>query len=251
MPRRTRSAEDFYLVNRYFSLAWHNEWMSAVKSRAGGRENALLRGALDRLNEVRRRASRILGEHPGYLDYNLQYHWCHFVTQYSTWMREWSFKVDPNRTELLRVASGSGNARHHADLANIVNILVKAPSNPARLRNLLFLLGTRSKRISEEKLRTFWGEVRAKFDGTKENDGVLLTGIFELCRQGYINEFTRGGGGGYLGEQCLDHLEQLDSSNHSVLHEAWEVYVDELKLFAHPLDQIPSRDDSWTVLITG
>jgi hypothetical protein len=124
----------FLGLNRFFSLAWHNEWMQGLKTETHKRTDRMaqcrieLLGSASRfLKSSREVALQQLRKTPDVLDSNFGYHWCHFVTQHALWMRDWTFAPDPNEFERNRIACGSDKASDNTLLMDIVERVIVFP----------------------------------------------------------------------------------------------------------------------------
>src|SRR5207249_1323714 len=97
-------------------------------------------------------ANRLIQSSPWLLDDNLQYHWCHLIAQWAVWTRDWCFTEDPILFERDRAPLGCQLSENNAAIEKILNNIVASCSTISsnnRLRNAVFLLGTRSSRIGD------------------------------------------------------------------------------------------------------
>src|SRR5262249_25111785 len=131
------------LANRLLSLAWHNSWMGRRTTlpeawKAEAREatrrgdpapvrlpltrwkefTAMAHGWLEQHGE---RALHLLREEPALIEFALQCHWCHFLTQRAVWMRDWCLEHDPNQYERCpsQVTAGAPERRDNGLLADV------------------------------------------------------------------------------------------------------------------------------------
>ena len=240
------AGKSFTVLNRFFSLCWHNGWMCISVSKSGAKSDATAQPRLARaetarkfLKSIRKVALKHLRDAPHILDWNLSYHWCHFATQYALWMRDWTMAPDPDVFERNRIACGSSEASDNNSLMDIAEAVMQPPLPSERTRNLLFLLGTRAKRLPERRFHTLLERIAEA--ATENQNGLrfaVLSAIFELHRQGYLRpysihntkEFSR---------WCRLQL----SSFRDDAKAAWGCYVRDLALLTHPLDFQPSEAD--------
>jgi hypothetical protein len=249
-PRVGTSASPWRLVNRFFSLAWHNEWMPIADGRIKGDVN-FSRRARDYFDAFRVEALDYLRREEGLLDRNLQYHWIHFVTQHAVWMREWCFRLDPDEYERRRGAPGSTQDSDNVDLVETFSVLLKGNPSGQRVRNILFLAGTRAGRMPAlEFLTKSVDELLQVTENDRSAVEVgILQAIFELLRQGYYDRFgetaQRSSSGRHWNKWSNERFHQL----RNVRDEAWATYWNELERLSHRFDLLPFKTRGWEPMI--
>jgi len=133
-------------ANRLFSLTWHNEWME--------RQGFLSPAIQLWIERCGTRSRLAIKNKPDILDFNLQYHWLHFITQHGAWMRSWCFSENPDKYERDRVAPGSGQEKDNVLFFDIIremfNSFQESDAPAERFRNGLMLLGTRTSRLPNQ-----------------------------------------------------------------------------------------------------
>ncbi|HEX3149131.1 MAG TPA: hypothetical protein VHR66_13740 [Gemmataceae bacterium] len=292
MPDPTASmttADVVARVNLYFTLAWHNRWLDGYVGGAGRPEadagpppshhhqvGAARRLAKDKWLEWANRAhqwqvryhvwvTRMVREKPYLLDFNLEYHWRHFVTQKAQWMRDWSYQEDPLAYEQSwsEIAEGSPKPTHNEYLADIADILIGHPllvpddsvqpvnegrAYYRRIRNILFLVATRAGWFP--RLAPFLRNLGEKFppgdgvtDTEREVNKYVLEAVFELHRQGMFEPIRlrrgRSEEGESLLEWCRNRLAETHKRAQADLEAAWQNYLDTLQKVTHDLDLLP------------
>ncbi|HJQ69151.1 MAG TPA: hypothetical protein VKA70_09275 [Blastocatellia bacterium] len=230
--------ERVLLANRLFTLAWHNKWMEPSDRDLSAKAWGWLRHYSDKTLEY-------LEDQPALLDENLRYHWEHFITQRAAWMRDWCFQNDPTEFErsYSKVARGSDNPDHNELIFSIADKLISGRDfNERRIRNLFLLLGTRASRIQNI------GVIAEKIDWMIERNGNrresisnLLQAIFELGRQGFLDDWSEN-----TTEPFRDWCKRKLHENKRYIEAAWDRYWDELdKVTLTHLDLLPRQEKGW------
>jgi len=234
-PRTTDPVRRSFAINRLFSLAWHNEWCDAddgdLTALAAQWRDCFLPTAIGWLHEQ-----------PELLDDNLQYHWCHFITQRAVWMREWCFNLHPNSAErsYSQIAAGSSDAQHHHAFAEIARALLCAPrQDDARLRNLLLLVGTRLDRL-DGCFAIIEAHVTTLCDRPELCEAVLQA-VFELGRQGFLEQWSEGPTPVFR-EWCRARVRSAPDER---MISAWKAYREELERVSYSSDLLPSPETGW------
>src|SRR5262249_7152479 len=143
-----------------------------------------------------------IDRNPQLLDDNLRYHWCHFLTQRSLWMRDWCLQEDPLAFERRPrgISAGGPVVAHNDRFLCIVEKVVGGDSSncsPGRARALFLMLGTRRERLDHGRLMAVLGQFEKwRSEDAGERTEHLLHGIFELSRQGFLEPgFFQAGAG--------------------------------------------------------
>ena len=238
------------VANRFFSAEWHNEWRE--------REPSLFRSPLSTwCSKNGANALAVISEAPTVLDDNLHYHWYHLIAQWSVWTRDWCFTADPGRLERDRAPLGSTNPQDNVPIEEALQTITHwclQTNSKRRLRNALFLLGTRSSRLSDPrffvKLMSDLRELATRDTSATTTVGVLQA-IFELARQGFLDVLDDGGlcspgvsprDRHVVASELLDAARQYvtDQFGKSVFADAWLEYRQELCTMTH-CDVIPEK----------
>ena len=252
--------QTFRFVNRFFSLSWHNEWMQS--------EANLKNEYYDRLKDLRqwmdknkKESLKIINGNPYMLYDNLQYHWCHFVAQRSTWMRDWCFHEDPVRyeiewydTEFSLIARGSNQKIDHNYFSDIVKTILESNyknySDEDRsfklIRNVFMLVGLRMSKIDNKKAECILEIFDDYFSSNKRNRNAILISyllqpIFEFARQGFFEASSRTLPNKFR-EWCLS---KLGTNAVSEINKSWGKYWKEIDRLTSPLDLMPDLKDGW------
>jgi len=239
--------DDSCLVNRLFSLEWHNEW----KERSSGYKKEVLHHWLQKNSQ---RGLDLIGSKPTLLDDNLNYHWSHMITQWSVWARDWCFAQDPNQheyqKELIGCADQKNNHGIHLILGEAINSALKN-NEKNRFRNAFFLLAIRLTGLPDDSLKAMHTYLSEKVQEASRASAAIRSdlahAIYELIRQGYIDstkfpvppepideskhQLPR-----ELCVQCLEFVYR-PKGNES---EDWSTYLDELKTITC-LDALPQN----------
>lgn len=237
---------DSCVVNRLFTLEWHNEW----KERTSGYKRELLNQWLQKNSQ---RGLSLIGSNPRLLDDNLNYHWSHMITQWAVWAREWCFAKDPNKHEYQKELIGCVDQKNNHG----IHLILKAAIDSAlknnqknRFRNAFFLLAIRLTGSPDdlEEMHAYLSEKITKASqASEEIRSDLAHAIYELIRQGYIDRTTfpippepldksKHQLPRELCAQCLEfvyHPEDQESLD-------WSTYLEELKTITC-LDALPQK----------
>ena len=236
LSRCGNASEAYCLANRFFSLAWHNEWMEKD-------ELTIATKAARWIDNVAEQALEIIEREPHLVADNLQYHWCHFITQRAAWMRDWVFHDDPIQfeREYSKVAYGCKSEKYNEHFAMIARAVIHhAQSDPRSVRNVTLLLGTRAKRIP------LLGELTGMLDSLmadEKRSGTIsvevLMAIFELGRQGFLEAWSDN-----VTDEFRQWCKTVVEASHSVAEQAWVPYYKELGRVTH-LDLLPNKYRGW------
>lgn len=249
-------------INCLFSLQWHNRWMDGPCGQRAESNGPTLLG-LDPWQDLVTAASewsdaiwevgtKLIGERPILLFSNLQYHWCHFVTQYAQWMREWCFQSNPHSFELERsqITRGSRQGTHNARLGVLAISMLNNLETPlAQVRNLLLLVGTRTDRFLADQVEDMQQAVdnRLRSGGERERSAAaehVLQALFELARQEFLDLSSKTMANGFR-EWC----KRIYKDQQPARENAWKLYYAQLKKLTHPLDLRPGEDQGWRDLM--
>lgn len=253
---RTNMADE-EVANRFFSLAWHNDWQEPgadeLPSRAadwlernGAAALALIKDQV--FPEVDRAAGcgQIIHD-------NLRYHWIHFVTQRAAWMRDWCFKDDPDAFESVssQIDPGAPDQAYFAELVEAA-LTNPATGGPCCIRHLLLLVGTRAPYIDHFSL----GRILNRLDHRIVSEPVARTGmlqaIFELARQDQLDRLDRMDPDAQSAKVfCRWVRDHLSAVGEEVLGHAWSQYHQELSQLAHKLDLLPRSERGWEDILPG
>ncbi|HKO59121.1 MAG TPA: hypothetical protein VJ276_24860 [Thermoanaerobaculia bacterium] len=218
-------------VNRFFSLAWHNEWLERDLSERTDRFRKWMSLHGDRLVGLLQRRPELIAS-------NLRYHWAHFVTQRAVWMRDWCFSDNPLEFErdYSGIASGSSEPDDNAAFEEIALAIIGA-GDADSVKTILLLAGTRAPRLSRfaEISR---GIERRQRSASPKLGAALLHAVFELVRQGFFETFSD------ETETCRRLCATLLNEPEESLQEAWSSYWESLKLHTH-YDVLPRKNDGW------
>jgi hypothetical protein len=263
------------LATRLLSLAWHNRWMgpsgallkawkaeALEATRRGDPEPVRLQEsawkdftdmARDWLEQHRDRALQLVREEPALIEFALQYHWCHFLTQRAVWMRDWCLEEDPNLYERSpgQITAGAPERRDNRLLADIADALIQGtaahPGGPRSVRNILLLIGSRWDRLPNGRLVQLLDQVDHQLHAAGERSALLyhvLQAIFELSRQGFLDP-RRAGLAPDRVTDCQAFLRWCwEKLNETTVGSAWRSYREGLREVTHPLDLLP-REDGW------
>ena len=228
----------YCVANRFFTRVWHNEWMEReTLSVFPNAESWKERYGSQSLDLIRK--------NPEILADNLQYHWCHFLTQRAAWMRDWVFHDDPYQFELnySKVAPGSGNPDHNSDLVEIaIAVLSSAKSSAESIRNIVLLIGTRARRINRlPEITAKIDELLASKDRGVEISAAVVQAICELSRQGFLELWSDNITDAFR-QWCEVKMTIFDSL--AIVDHAWLAYYAELENATH-LDLLPEAKDGW------
>jgi hypothetical protein len=241
-------------VNRYFTFVWHNEWMDKTDKESIELSSDIsikIEDLRTWVNIIRDSITDIISSKPNILDSNLRYHWCHFITQYSVWMRNWTFSLDPHDEERNRVTAGSLHSKNNGYFVDLATTLINNITfrdediEGKRLRNIFFCIASRASRISttsSNHLGNLLSLTDLAWNTSKKEDSHLLSdhimhAIYELCRHGYLEPHYNNCSY-LLSEWCMEKQNGCDHDS-----ELWDRYLEEIKKFTHPLDLIPKRWD--------
>lgn len=240
------------VANRYFSIAWHNEWQGSHDA-----VSALIR---DWLGEYEATSLKLIGEgqvretagsctQP--IHDNLRYHWIHFITQRATWMRDWCFQEDPNAFELdkSQIDLGVAGQRRFANLAERV---VRNPATHSEccLRNVVFLVGIRAPDLELDRLRTILRHADERSTSDPTASRALLQAIFELARQDHFERLERSLAENPSAAEFMYWAQRtVETAWSDVIAEAWRLYADELLHLSYPLDLLPRNEYGWRDVI--
>jgi hypothetical protein len=259
--------DDWTLVNRLFSVAWHNEWQ---ERREGVLTNLLRRW----LKCFGKSALLKAAASPQLLDDNLQYHWHHMIAQWAVWTRDWCFSSDdPIAYERDRAPEGCiVELTHNTWIAKLLaaildSINAENLSRPARreinysifrrVRNATFLLGARSGGLEEEDAKLFDDSVRRLQDISDPTIGqALLNATFELSRQGYLEAYpfgartTSADRRHFMPEPTRGLFKKIHANFRNLHDHAWSLYEKEIKnvtcLDIIPRDWDDIKPADWT-----
>jgi hypothetical protein len=223
--------DDVLDVNRYFSLSWHNEWMTRTPSNRSNGFRAWMALHGERL-------IALVHDRPELIADNLRYHWAHFVTQRAVWMRDWCFSDNPLEFErkYSGIASGSEVPEHNEAFEKIA-LAVLATGDADSVKTVILLAGTRASRLLRfPELRR--GIEKRLTVASPEMSAALLHAVYELVRQGFFDTFAEEAN--ECRQLCLKLLNDLETSADA----AWSSYWVSLKTHTH-YDVLPRRNEGW------
>ncbi len=284
--------EQIIFTNRFFSLVWHNDWMDEdIENKSV--DKILSDNARKWIDNTFQAVLNLIKSDSELIDINLRYHWNHFITQRSTWMRDWCFEEDPVlfEYESNQIAEGSENKIHLIYFISIVNQLLQdilinmkcddsSSQSSDRLKYLMIFIGPRSNvkmeindeyfikyRIQEDKkdiIRTTyieiteqWDELKNKLDqiitdaikfDKQEYIEAILIGIFELSRQGLLEQYSERTSLRFR-KWCGTTLKLIKEKDEDIFKRSWEHYYKELTFFSYHLDLLPDRENGWETII--
>ena len=149
-----------------------------------------------------------------------------------------------------------------------------------RLKYLMIFIGPRSNvkmeindeyfikyRIQEDKkdiIRTTyieiteqWDELKNKLDqiitdaikfDKQEYIEAILIGIFELSRQGLLEQYSERTSLRFR-KWCGTTLKLIKEKDEDIFKRSWEHYYKELTFFSYHLDLLPDRENGWETII--
>jgi hypothetical protein len=231
------------IANRMFTLSWHNSWMANGK-------DPLNQKASKWVSRYGEPAMKWIESDPDLIDENLQYHWCHFITQRAVWMRDWCSQEDPNEFERrqTQIEEGSKNPNDNENIARIARaIIANEIVVPNRMRNMLLLIGTRAMRLPNRS--RILGTIEHLMSTPNNKSNIIkqdvLQAIFELARHGFLESWSEGSVKTDFPGWCLSMLKA--HSNHII--SSWTQYRSELQAYTH-LDLLPrSGTNGWKDVI--
>jgi hypothetical protein len=231
-----KSRDDELDANRFFSLAWHNEWMERTLA---GRPQVLRQW----MDSQRGRLQKVIAQCPELIAGNLSYHWCHFVTQRAVWMREWCFSDNPLDFErkYSQIARGSSNPSDNDDLDYIASVVLRE-GDADSIKTIMLLIGTRAARMPRfgDFGRAIQGRIgRADGAAVSELRIALLHAAFELVRQGFFDPFSED-----TTEECRELCLEFLSWPDDLLNQAWTSYWGSLGQHTHH-DVLPREEEGW------
>jgi hypothetical protein len=181
------------------------------------------------------------------------------------WTRDWCFTEDPILFERDRAPLGCAHTENNVAIEKVLNSIViscSTTSSNNRLRNAVFLLGTRSSRIG---VPSILAEVILRVAASdhagalSELASEILQALFELARQGFLDVNP----GPYsaastirpsdrhalrdrhtVAPALLDAAQKALSLWHGTktFDDAWEAYQNELRIMTHD-DALPNSWD--------
>jgi len=231
-----KAGDDESDTNRFFSLAWHNEWMEQTLD---GRTQVLRQW----MDSQRDRLQELIAQRPELIAGNLSYHWCHFVTQRAVWMRDWCFSDNPLEFErkYSQIARGSREFSDNNDLCDIAFAVLHRGDSDS-VRTVMLLVGTRAARMPRfDDFRRAIQERIGKADGhaAYELKVALLHAAFELVRQGFFDPFSED-----TTEECRELCLELLDGPEVLLSQAWSRYWGALRQHTHH-DVLPRKQEGW------
>lgn len=252
-----------FALNLYFTLAWHNGWRQSQNDNRDDCYQHLRDIVKAWFNEWTDKAITQITHQPEVLKPNLQYHWMHFVTQRSCWLRERVFpsSEDDLSTDFTRVTRGSEGHLHldtsklnncgqdydnNEMIARIFKIIIdRKDLEPALLRNAIFMAGSRVTFMTESNRNSLRQAVNAlltKCDDEKKT--TILCAVFELVRQGMVEPDSA-----YYSSELLYWIEHTLQRYSSNLQNAWTQYYKELDQLVCKLDPKPHDQKGWEDVI--
>lgn len=266
-----------------FSLSWHSAWkddtrMKSLWEQAESKESRLAYAMWKQLSVSAQRVTdrieitpRFIRENLSPILVSLQYHWLHFTTQRAVWMREWCFQPNPLAFEASRfsqVAAGSSDKRNNDRLLGFADEVFTC-SDAFAIRNLLLMLSTRRHYLSADGFRNLLLRIEQKGIflrdpvGSEEVTRGVLQSIFELHRQGFLDEppvveVDFADDDPAKTKEKLDAIAESESgflkwcrgwlSDEPLVIHAWTEYCDEVKRVTYMTDLHP-REDGYKELI--
>lgn len=264
-PEETKyfdSEINFRIVNLYFSLVWHNEWMTQ-EIESGGIKDIVIY-ASNWIKSYKDYVEAFIHKDYKILDANLQYHWCHFITQRSTWMRDWCFHHDPNvfDTEISKITKGTfsshqfRNKLRNKNLIKIFYIILDEMGKSLkrknkeeidesiednfyqRIKNILMFIGTRTARL---RFKAIIDKLDDLIKWKNEVNSPVIHAIFELSRQLYFT-FNNVNTANNFRAWCR---EKIISNFDLIRKKVWNDYWQEISMVTYSLDLLPRERDGW------
>jgi len=235
------------IVNIYFTLVWHNEWMVSKEMK---QKLSKFFEPMDWVNRNQNRVDDLVSQYHDILDDNMQYHWCHFITQRATWMRDWCFHDDPNKfeREVSQISKGANsndnaiNIKFNNYLENLLFQILKKVHTPdknsfQRVRNILMFIGTRTSRMNYQRIID---KILELVKDDVISISPILEAIFELGRQEYLEKWNKNTDDDFR-EQCkkiiLKYLNAIENT--------WKTYWREIARVTYSLDLKPREINGW------
>jgi hypothetical protein len=225
------------LVNRLFSLLWHNDWMDDASSYFNDVASAWVQ-------KFTGTGVALIAAQPELLSVNLQYHWFHMLAQWAVWTRDWCFASDTPAFERSRPLSCSPQAAANRPVQELLSAMLEGAESASDIRNAFFLLGSRCAVLDDmQPVVTLVSRVNDQPRSACETQGYLQA-IYELARQGFLDRLAPE----IMGERPSVHATNYNSHFREACRrlfqrhhtpELWDAYQKELNEMTY-LDLIPA-----------
>jgi hypothetical protein len=224
------------LVNRLFSLMWHNDWMDDTSSYFNDVATAWVQ-------KFTGAGVSLLATRPDLLSVNLQYHWFHMLAQWAVWTRDWCFASDTPAFERSRPLSCSPQATANRPVQTLLSVVLEGAESASDIRNAFFLLGSRCAVLGDmQPVLTLISRINDQPRSAHETAGYLQA-IYEFARQGFLDRLAPE----IMGERPSVHGTNYDQDFRETCRqflrryhtdELWDAYRNDLSDMTH-LDLIP------------
>ncbi|MFA7360448.1 MAG: hypothetical protein WC139_05365 [Candidatus Kapaibacterium sp.] len=240
-------------LNRYFSLIWHNEWMMPSTDKISIYYSPILANWCKAFRNFLYK-DKVQAEHLiVLLNSNFIYHWYHFITQRTIWLRDWCLSSNPleyeKNLETTQISMGSQNCKDHEMLLELIiyltsNIAMDSNYNKSLLKTTFFFISLRTSLIEKEPnmqkhLDDYRKLLKERMIG-HDNLKSILIASFELSRHGFLQPWSK-----IVSEKQRELIKYAINFDHSCLETAWIEYLEDIELCLDEFDFIPKKKDGW------
>lgn len=240
-------------TNRYFSLIWHNEWMMPSSETISIYYSPILANWCKAFRNFLYK-DKVQVEHLiVLLNSNFIYHWYHFITQRTIWLRDWCLSSNPleyeKNLETTQISMGSQNCKDHEMLLELIiyltsNITKDSHFKKPLLKTTFFFISLRTSLIEKEPnmlnhivdYRKLVKESLIDYDNLKP----ILIASFELSRHGFLQPWSK-----IVSEKHRELIKYAINQDQNCLEEAWIEYISDIELCLDEFDFIPKKEDGW------
>jgi hypothetical protein len=244
---------DVININRYFSLIWHNEWMMPSTEPISINYSPILTKWCNAFRNFLFKDKVQIAQLAKLLNSNFIYHWYHFITQRSIWLRDWCLSNNPleyeKNLETTQISMGSQNCKDHEMLLELIiyltsNITKDSIYNKSLLKTTFFFISLRTSLIEKEpNMQKHLGNYRKLIkERMIEHDNLksILIASFELSRHGFLQPWSK-----IVSEKQRELIKYAINFDHSCLEKAWIEYIEDIELCLDEFDFIPKKKDGW------